>query len=98
MFLKRNILPQIINIIIIGHGGLLLWYGGVPEGGALPADSLLHAVSLLYCVMEDFFYLLCTKYFFMDRDVKTGKSPGLGPGFEVSEINSRITHQRLGSG
>ena len=55
MFLKRNILPQIINIIIIGHGGFLLWYGGVPEGGALPADSLLHAVSLLYCLMEEFF-------------------------------------------
>ena len=45
---EKVILPQIINIIIIGHGGLLLWYGGVPEGGTLPADSLLHAASLLY--------------------------------------------------
>ena len=44
---EKVILPQIINIIIIGHGGLLLWYGGVPEGGTLPADSLLHAASLL---------------------------------------------------
>ena len=43
---EKVILPQIINIIIIGHGGLLLWYGGVPEGGTLPADSLLHAASL----------------------------------------------------